>query len=112
MCVLAMDRPVPAPREGKKPVPTPRRFVSSRQNASEGVTVPSNSDNIVAETTMETVTIVESPVEKGSVSTEKDQFNNTFSRRVTNASKQIAGKISVLLSAVLWLVCYQLSNKF
>lgn len=94
-----MDRPVPAPREGKKPVPTPRRFVSGRQNASEGVTVLSDSANIVPEI-METVTIVETPVEKGSVSTERDQFNNTFSRRVTNASKQIAGKNLV---CYLWL---------
>lgn len=86
-----MDRPVPAPREGKKPVPTPRRFVSTRKEASVGVTVPSDSANLVPETAMETVAIVESAVEK--VSTDKDQFNNTFSRRMTNASKQIAGRI-------------------
>lgn len=92
--IFAMDRPVPAPREGKRPVPTPRRHVNKISEPE--VKISENTGNNITESMTE-VNIIHTIEEKENVNDNKmvgekgDQFN-TFSRRVTNASKQIAGE--------------------
>lgn len=84
-----MERPVPAPREGKKPVPTPRRRIKANpepdfQN-SEQTTVDNSRVHQVAEN------LCLPDTEKMNNTERSDQFN-TFSKRVSSASKQIAGE--------------------
>ncbi|CAG9770406.1 unnamed protein product [Ceutorhynchus assimilis] len=82
-----MERPVPAPREGKKPVPTPRRHIGKSTDPDKSVPEESVTDvNIV----IEQAGFEKMDNEKG------DQFD-TFSRRVNKASRQIAGDLGQLV---------------
>ncbi|XP_066157083.1 arf-GAP with Rho-GAP domain, ANK repeat and PH domain-containing protein 1 isoform X1 [Euwallacea fornicatus] len=91
-----MEKPVPAPRESKKPVPTPRRNAGS----SRSVQTATNENEKTHRTESTEIDIVETSIEKnssGKIGGDKGEQVNTFSRRVTNASKQIAGDLGQLV---------------
>lgn len=83
-----MERPIPAPREGKKPVPTPRRNVCKVNQVATSLEPTINE--------LECINLPNNEYEETSTRIrqedgEKIEQFNTFSKRVSNASKQIAG---------------------
>ncbi|XP_030762777.1 arf-GAP with Rho-GAP domain, ANK repeat and PH domain-containing protein 1 [Sitophilus oryzae] len=85
-----MERPIPAPREFKKPVPAPRKNINRNNQR-----VANLETNIIEEPFTEIAIVEETKQSK--ISEDKGEQFNTFSRRVTNASKQIAGDIGQLV---------------
>ncbi|XP_076272951.1 rhoGAP_ARAP and RA_ARAPs domain-containing protein RhoGAP15B isoform X2 [Rhynchophorus ferrugineus] len=85
-----MERPIPAPREGKKPVPTPRRNVYKVATPLEPTINEQECANLSNNEYEEALPQNKHDEEKA------EQFN-TFSKRVSNASKQIAGDIGQLV---------------
>ncbi|KAL1517999.1 hypothetical protein ABEB36_001689 [Hypothenemus hampei] len=89
-----MDRPVPAPREGKRPVPTPRRLKKSLEL--NIIANPSDAERDNGESSVIRNVVIEEKVIDSNEKSDMDQFN-TFSKRVSNASKQIAGDLGQLV---------------
>ncbi|KAH1008777.1 uncharacterized protein LOC109539383 isoform X1 [Dendroctonus ponderosae] len=96
-----MDRPVPAPREGKRPVPTPRSRIKA--NPEPEIKSDSEKSDAIAEEAVVGNSRVQTAAENlclpnsDKMDTERSDQFNTFSKRVSSASKQIAGDLGQMV---------------